>query len=162
MRSTELWTPVLLDNGIFKDSYIVSNLGRVKKKRLYKDGNYQFIIVKVIDGKRPVVRMYGNGREFRKSIARLVLSSFNYRVGCEFENITYLDGNMKNCKLSNLKYATDKTVPDAVVHTDPKTIIIRSCSTCAKYKCMTGMETLSSDFGACGCVDYKPRETENN
>ena len=157
---TELWTPVLINNGIFKNDYIVSNLGRVKKKRIYKDGSSKFVLITIIDTKRPVVKMRSNGKQYRKSVAKLVLSSFHYRNGCECANITYLDGNMKNCKLSNLMYTVDKKAYDKAEKDNKKpkpTLVaqIRSCKTCTDFPCFSGMETLSSDFGAEGCRRYK-------
>lgn len=169
-RITELWTPVLLNNGIFKHDYLVSNMGRVKQKRYYKDGSYQFVLMTIIKSKRPIVRMKGNGKSYVKSVAKLVLSSFNYREGCECANITYLDGNMDNCALSNLRYTADKPVYETIKREEEakqqkkplqskKKALIRSCSTCIVEKpCFPGMENLSSDFGAEGCRRYKPIE----
>jgi hypothetical protein len=180
---------VLLNKGIFKDNYLVSNMGRVKYKKPYKNGKTQYVLLKVIDSERPVVRMSSNGKRYTKSVAKLVLSSFQYRDGCECANITYLDGNMKNCTLSNLRYAIDKdiyktleletkeelkkkrpykrkrvrrTAPKPVLTTKMSdgTEIIRSCSTCRNSNCFEGMENLSSDFGAEGCHGYKPRIEE--
>ena len=178
---TELWTPVLLNDGIFKDDYIVSNMGRVKHKRYFKDGGYQYVLVHVINSRRPVVKMTGGGRQYRKSVAKLVLSSFHWRDGCECANITYLDGDMKNCRLSNLRYTADKNVyakveEDNAVLTVPKAAksaviksaktvkqpFVRSCESCCKNPCFSGMENLSSDFGAEGCRKYKPREDLSN
>jgi len=165
----ELWTPVLINGGIFKDDYIVSNMGRVKQKRYYSNGSYKFVLLHNIDSKRPVVRMTGNGKYYRKSVAKLVLSSFHYREGCECANITYLDGDMKNCELSNLRYATDKAVYKMISEKPAdkpvkksgtrKAYVPRSCSSCCKNPCFDGMENLSSDFGAEGCRKYKPKDT---
>lgn len=174
----ELWTPVLLNDGIFKDDYLVSNMGRVKQKRVYKNGGYQFVLVNVIDGERPSVKMTGGGKLYRKSLAKLVLSSFHWREGCECANITYLDGDMKNCRLSNLRYTADdgvytdldlqvkpkpekkiKAKPVRVIHKPIKTRpLLKSCKTCNKNPCFSGMENLSSDFGAEGCRKYEPKE----
>ena len=167
----ELWTPVLINDGIFKDTYIVSNLGRVKRKRKYRDGSCQFILVKNIDSKRPVVKMSGGGKRYCKSVAKLVLSSFQYRNGCEYAKITYLDGDMKNCALSNLRYAADKLLytnveldnkkPEANANVKPKqNAVLRSCSSCEKNPCFEGMANLSTDFGAIGCRKYKLKETD--
>lgn len=156
--------PVLLNDGIFKDDYLVSNMGRVKYKRRYKTGGYKFVLLHVIKSKRPYVKIKGAGKYYNKSVAKLVLSSFHYREGCECANITYLDGNMANCELSNLRYTADKPVYEAIKkeETKPKShkkiVISNSCSTCAKRPCFAGMANLSSDFGAEGCNDYKPRE----
>ena len=174
---TELWAPVLLNGGIFKDDYLVSNMGRVKQKRIYKNGGYQFVLVNVINGKRPSVKMTGGGKQYRKSLAKLVLSSFHWREGCECANITYLDGNMKNCRLSNLRYTADDGVytnfdlqikirqdrknrpkPVKPIQQAVKQPLIRSCKTCLKNPCFSGMENLSSDFGAEGCRKYEPNK----
>lgn len=177
----ELWAPVLLNGGIFKDNYLVSNMGRVRQKRFNRDGSYRFILMKIIQGKRPMIKMVGGGKEYHKSLAKLVLSSFNYREGCECANITYLDGNMHNCVLSNLRYTADKMVYTNIelkkmekesklllINNDVKAIVkpvkklvIKdevkpSCSNCAKRPCMNGQNNLSTDFGAIGCNDYKP------
>ena len=178
---TELWTPVLLNDGIFKDDYIVSNMGRVKHKRYFKNGGYQYVLVNVINSRRPMVKMTGGGRQYRKSVAKLVLSSFHWRDGCECANITYLDGDMKNCRLSNLRYAVDESIytaldlknkskpvkkskqkikSDKSANPAKKPVLKKSCSTCAKNPCMSGMASFKTDFGACGCNDYKPRETD--
>lgn len=166
----ELWTPVLINDGIFKDDYLVSNLGRVKKKRLYKDGRYGFVLVHIIKSRRPSVKMRSGDKLYRKSVAKLVLSSFYYREGCECANITYLDGNMSNCQLSNLRYTADKgvyktieikTKLQPVVKKEVKSEVIkdvvRSCEFCEKNPCFSGMENLSTDFGAVGCRKFKPR-----
>jgi len=168
---TELWAPVLINDGIFKDDYLVSNMGRVKHKRTFSNGKIKYFLIKVINGKRPIVKITSNGKVYSKSVAKLVLSSFQYREGCECANITYLDGNMKNCRLSNLRYTADKSVytkieldkqqkPDKPKQKAKKEIVqpieLKSCMTCAKRPCMTGMSNLSSDFGALGCVDYEP------
>lgn len=167
---TELWAPVLINGGIFKDTYLVSNLGRVKQKRTYKNGNYQFVLLKIINGKRPSVKISGGGRTYSKSVAKLVLSSFQYRKGCECANITYLDGNMKNCALSNLMYTADKTVYNTAeldkkkcrsksshVSIPAKQPVLKSCKTCSKCPCFDGMSNLSTDFGAVGCKKYSPK-----
>lgn len=159
----ELWTPVLLNGGIFKDNYLVSNMGRVKYKRVYKNGSYKYVLLHVINGTRPYVKMHGGGKNYHKSVAKLVLSSFHYRKGCECANITYLDGDRSNCELSNLKYAVDKAVYEAIQQKEankPKRtkFILKSCSNCAKNPCFDGMSSLSTDFGAVGCRKYLPRE----
>lgn len=188
-RITELWAPVLINGGIFKDDYLVSNMGRVKHRKHYGNGKYQFVLVKITDSNRPMVKLTGNGKRYSKSVAKLVLSSFQYREGCECANITYLDGNMKNCTLSNLRYAIDKDIyktleletneelkkkkpykrkrvrrtapkPVLTVKISEDTELIRSCSTCRNGKCFQGMDNLSSDFGAEGCRGYKPRIEE--
>lgn len=172
---TELWAPVLLNGGIFKDDYLVSNMGRVKQKRVYKNGGYQFVLVNVINGKRPSVKMTGDGKQYRKSLAKLVLSSFHWREGCECANITYLDGDMKNCRLSNLRYTADSGVytnadlqpkvvkkkikkkpVKALVKTPKKHPLIRSCKTCGNPYCKLDTSSFSTDFGAEGCRQYKP------
>ena len=186
-RITELWAPVLINGGIFKDDYLVSNMGRVKHRKHYGNGKYQFVLVKITDSDRPMVKLTGNGKRYSKSVAKLVLSSFQYREGCECANITYLDGNMKNCQLSNLRYTADKDVyfamdlenkealqkkrsgkrvrkdrikPVLTVKISENTELIRSCSTCRNGKCFQGMDNLSSDFGAEGCRGYKPKIEE--
>jgi len=169
---TELWTPVLINGGIFKENYIVSNLGRVKQKRRYKNGDYRYVLVNIINSARPVVKMIGGNKQYRKSVAKLVLSSFYWREGCECANITYLDGNPKNCMLSNLRYKVDmRTYNNTVSKTfdEQKSADrqrgqdaqIRSCATCKNNPCFSGMENLSSDFGALGCNGYKPKEEDN-
>lgn len=168
----ELWTPVLLEDGIFKDDYLVSNLGRVKQRYFHSDGTWGFKLMHIVNGKRPYVRLKNNDRRWNKSVAKLVLSSFHYREGCECAKVTYLDGNMKNCELSNLRYTSDKLVYDRLDKEkkstpdkksskplNKKEPLLKSCHTCAKCPCMAGMETFSTDFGANGCNDYKPRET---
>lgn len=165
----ELWTPVLLNGGIFKDDYLVSNMGRMKQKRTYKNGSYTFVLMKIINSKRPLVKLFGDGHEYRKSLAKLVLSSFQYREGCECANITYLDGNMKNCALSNLRYAADKAVYEEVSKPTPQekrrmgvrrpSSDSKSCKTCVNYPCFDGMASLTSDFGAEGCKGYKFKKT---
>lgn len=164
----ELWTPVLLNDGIFKDNYLVSNMGRVKKKRVYKDGSYQYVLIRVSDSDRPSAIMYGGGKRYRKSVAKLVLSSFHWRKNCECVQITYLDGNMRNCRLSNLRYKVDRQVyTDAQLEKKPDRKPVRqtkpvkqikSCKTCINCPCFSGMENLTSDFGAMGCRSYKPKE----
>lgn len=178
---TEVWAPVLINDGIFKDTYLVSNMGRVKYKRVRKDGSCDYPLMRIINGKRPSVRLTGNGKRYTKSVAKLVLSSFQYREGCECANVIYLDGNMKNCTLANLRYRVDdsiyteaqlkrKEIP--VRKTEKKSIItatVRSvlktkkvaeklCKYCAKNPCFEGLDSLSSTFE--NCLDYKPRETE--
>ena len=149
-------------------------MGRVKQKRVYHDGSYKFVLMKVINNRRPYVRMVADGHEYHKSIAKLVLSSFQYREGCDCANITYLDGNMKNCQLSNLRYKADKSVfvkiqtEEKQNETKPKPkpkpaytkTIIRSCQSCRKCPCFSGMENLSTDFGAAGCRKYKPKSNK--
>ena len=173
---TELWAPVLLNGGIFKDTYVVSNMGRVKQKRCYKNGSCQYVLVRIINGKRPMVKMIGNGKKYSKSVAKLVLSSFQYREGCECAHVTYLDGNMKNCALSNLRYTADagvytslekkdkinirmkKTVKSPkIIKPKASSVIKRSCSTCQKEDCFKEMAKFSSDFGAEGCRGYRPK-----
>lgn len=177
----ELWTPVLLNGGIFKDEYLVSNMGRVKRKHVFKSGRVTFFLVNIINSKRPLVKIKGNGRQYSKSVAKLVLSSFCYREGCECANVIYLDGNMKNCELSNLRYAVDESIytaldlknkskpvkkgkqkikSDKSANPAKKPVLKKSCSTCAKNPCMSGMASFKTDFGACGCNHYKPRETD--
>lgn len=179
---TELWAPVLINNGIFKANYLVSNMGRVKEKRVYKKGSSQFVLMNIIDSKRPVVKMKGGGRTYIKSVAKLVLSSFQYREGCECANITYLDGDMKNCRLSNLMYTADKTVftaielenmmakarkaakPESKIKTKrdlerkKKTTapvpVQKKCVSCRNYPCFEGLDNMSSDFAR--CKSYKP------
>ena len=178
---TELWTPVLINNGIFKDDYVVSNMGRVSRKHCYKDGSCKFTLIKIIDGKRPVVRMDAGGKRYRKSVAKLVLSSFQYRKGCECANITYLDGNMKNCQLSNLRYTADKAVFTSI-ELEKKDITVQKpvkkvasvqpfvkelpqkqskklCEiSCKNYPCFEGIDNLSTDFAKEGCAGYKPND----
>lgn len=172
---TELWAPVLLNGGIFKDDYLVSNMGRVKQKHIYKNGNYKFVLVNIINSRRPMVKIIGNGKQYSKSLAKLVLSSFQWREGCECANITYLDGDMKNCRLSNLRYTVDSGVytnadlqPKAVkkkikrkpakalTETPKKHPLIRSCKTCGNIYCELDTSSFSTDFGAEGCRQYKP------
>lgn len=183
---TELWTPVLINGGIFKDNYLVSNLGRVKQKRYYSNGSYKFVLLHVINSNRPLVKMTANGKKYKKSLAKLVLSSFHYRDRCECANITYLDGDMKNCQLSNLRYRTDNSIyttseldkeeelskknADKPKNTSvsntrsirsikKKSNAVKMCVTmCAKYPCFAGIENMSTDFAAVGCNGYKPRE----
>jgi hypothetical protein len=125
-----------------------------------------------MNGERPSVRIYNNGKLYRKSVAKLVLSSFYYREGCECAHIIYLDGNTQNCKLSNLRYVVDQNVcedtdvkvkasPEISVKTQSvKQSVLRSCLTCRKNPCFSGMENFTTDFGAEGCRKYKPREEE--
>lgn len=178
---TEVWTPVLINGGIFKDTYLVSNMGRVKYKRMRRDGSCSYPLLRIINGKRPSVRLTGNGKRYTKSVAKLVLSSFQYREGCECANVIYLDGNMKNCALSNLRYRVDnsiyieaqlkkKEIPVHKVEKRPvlttkvlknpleKKVVEKLCKYCAKNPCFEGLENLSSTFE--DCVDYKPRQTE--
>lgn len=182
---TELWAPVLINGGIFKDDYLVSNMGRVKQKRTYKDGSIRFVLVKIINTERPVVKMSGAGKDYRKSVAKLVLSSFDYRDGCECANITYLDGNMKNCRLSNLRYTADKGVytqlelnrktvksktavirkpvskPMVVKPADKPVIKGKLCFSCTDYPCFEGIQNMSTDFAKEGCKRYKPKQINN-
>ena len=176
--AVELWTPVLLNGGIFKENYLVSNMGRVKQRHFFRNGSFQFVLMRIINSARPMVKMTGGGRQYRKSVAKLVLSSFNYREGCECANITYLDGNMKNCRLSNLRYAVDRLLYDNIEQEDKKVrkekklpdrplgkmkplIEGRSCKWCRNHPCFEGMDSLTSDFGAEGCSGYKPKEDIN-
>lgn len=177
---TELWTPVLINDGIFKDDYMVSNMGRIKRKHCFKNGGCRYVLVRITNGVRPMVRMKGGDKQYSKSLAKLVLSSFHWREGCECANITYLDGNMKNCMLSNLRYAVDNGVytnlelqtknmtgkvrkksVKQTSKTKKEQVLIRSCRTCRKKHCFSGVKTLTIDFGAEGCRDYKPRQTDN-
>ena len=173
----ELWAPVLINHGIFKDDYVVSNMGRVREKHTDVNGVVKYIPVNIIQGKRPMVKMYSGGQPYSKSIAKLVLSSFHWRDDCECANITYLDGNMKNCELSNLRYTADKGVYTLIelenkaeqmarVRRRRKPVVRirmngygepRSCKTCENCPCFSGMESLTSDFGAEGCNGYKPK-----
>lgn len=174
----ELWAPVLINDGIFKDDYMVSNMGRVKHKRTLSNGKTKYFIIKPINSRRPVVKITGNGRTYSKSVAKLVLSSFQYRKGCECANITYLDGNMKNCQLSNLRYTVDKGVyktvelemdtlkkkhpveRKTVIKTKPvKHAAVKLCTVCKDYPCFKGMENLSTDFASEGCRRFKSRDT---
>lgn len=173
----ELWTPVLINGGIFKDDYVVSNMGRVKRKHRLKNGGFRYFLVNVINGTRPMVRIKGGGKLYSKSLAKLVLSSFHYREGCECAHITYLDGDRNNCRLSNLRYTVDKDVytgdmldqkPVAVKH---KTVMaekpkqkkstgkpvksVKSCSTCTNTSCAIDLSNFSTDFGAEGCRQYQ-------
>lgn len=172
---TELWAPVLLDGGIFKEDYLVSNFGRVKRKQVHKDGSISYVLVTIINAKRPVVKMKGGGKEYRKSVAKLVLASFDYRDHCECANITYLDGNKKNCHLNNLRYTADKAVftteqlkakiamkaHSRVMPKKEKARPIRaynpdrSCKTCKNSSCTLNTNNFSTDFGAEGCRHYK-------
>jgi len=181
---TELWAPVLLNGGIFKDNYLVSNMGRVKHRHVYKNGNCRFVLVNVINSRRPVVKMTGDGKQYNKSLAKLVLSSFQWRDGCECANITYLDGNMKNCCLSNLRYTADKGVYTAIelenkmrteiprkkkkIRTKRSSVVKTkmndygqpiSCKTCGNPYCKIDISNFSTDFGAEGCRQYKPKQT---
>lgn len=175
----ELWTPVLINDGIFKD-YLVSNMGRVKHKRTFNNGKIRYFLIKPINSKRPVVKIVGNGKTYSKSVAKLVLSSFQYREGCECANITYLDGNMKNCQLSNLRYTVDKKVyketelenireqvsqqrktvsTSSTVKPIQKKVLAKLCETsCKHYPCFEGIQNLSTDFAAEGCNGFKPRD----
>lgn len=185
----ELWAPVLINGGIFKTNYMVSNMGRVKEKRTYRKGSHQFVLMNIIDSKRPVVKIKGGGRVYTKSVAKLVLSSFQYREGCECANITYLDGDMKNCRLSNLMYTADKTVYTAIelenmieqakkeskpkdkIKTKrdlerkrkavtPPVVQKKLCLSCRHYPCFEGIDSLTTDF-AKTCRSFKQNDIQS-
>jgi len=100
MEHKEIWKTI---TG-FKD-YQVSNMGRIKSLKFNKE-----LILKPLPGGQggyEKVSLFKNGYRFRQYVGHLVLITF---IGpCPMEKqISHLDGNQFNNRLSNLKWETHK------------------------------------------------------
>ena len=95
----EIWKPVMVLNGHFKDAYEISNLGRLKSFYSKKD-----ILVKPSGDKRLYVKLSYNGVSKGFLLAYLVLMTFNPTKITDRNQIIYKDGNVQNITLSNLEW----------------------------------------------------------
>ena len=96
----------------FKDSYQVSNLGRVRSKERYLNTRtYPSQIMRTYTGNNNnvQVRLRNGKSQVRRSVAKLVLLTFVGNPQKNAKQAKHLDGNPNNNRLDNLQWDVDKT-----------------------------------------------------
>lgn len=96
----------------FKDSYQVSNLGRVRsKERLLHTRTYPSQIMReyIRNNNSVQVRLRNGKSQVSRSVAKLVLLTFVGKPPKNAKQVKHLDGNPNNNRLDNLEWDVDKT-----------------------------------------------------
>lgn len=97
----------------FKDSYQVSNLGRVRSKERYINTRTypsQIMATHIGNNDNVQVQLRRKGKsQVRRSVAKLVLLTFVGKPPKNAQQAKHLDGNPNNNKLDNLQWDVDKT-----------------------------------------------------
>jgi hypothetical protein len=92
------------------NDYFFSNLGRVKRDVLLRNGNRQNILMKpsLYNGNLSVGLTIGSKNKVRTTVARLILMAFNPHQDQQKLFPAHLDGDVTNNKIQNLKWMTKK------------------------------------------------------
>ena len=90
----EEWVPLLGYPG-----YSASNLGKIRNDRTYR-----VLTVMEQPNKRPFVKLYKDGSQVSRNIAKLILASFLPPPRPDFTTPINFDGDLRNCALSNLDW----------------------------------------------------------
>lgn len=97
----------------FKDSYQVSNLGRVRSKERYINTRTypsQIMATHIGNNDNVQVSLRRKGKsQVRRSVAKLVLLTFVGTPPKNAQQAKHLDGNPNNNRLDNLQWDVDKT-----------------------------------------------------
>lgn len=96
----------------FKDSYQVSNLGRVRsKERFLHTRTYTSQIIReyIRNNNSVQVRLRNGKSQVSRSVAKLVLLTFVGKPPKNAKQVKHLDGNPNNNRLDNLEWDVDKT-----------------------------------------------------
>ena len=103
----ELWKPIAEFNGVYE----VSNLGRVRSiERYINTRTYPAQIMKPFIGNNDclMVHLRDGKKQYRRSVAKLVLTAFVGPAPKGSKQIRHIDGNTHNNVLHNLEWDVSK------------------------------------------------------